>query len=279
MLLPVQSPPSAAPPGAPPSAPAPSLLPREHGAWGQLAFPLATGLNIGRPGPAAFLLGAAVVAAFFGHEPLLVVLGQRGGRARDAGGRRALRALAVAGIAAAALAVAGLWLSGPSARLAVLPALTLGAAAIVAASARLERTTAGELVVASALASCAAPVALAGGATTLAARSAALAWGAAFTAAILPVRAVLQRTRTRGDVDVRPLAALAVIGLQGVAITAAAHGVVAWAGALGILPMFAAGLAITALPLRAQRLTEVGWAIVGAGVATLLALVYGLRAA
>lgn len=273
MPVPAESPSTGAP-----AAPGPSLFPREHGAWGQLAFPLATGLNIGRPGPAAFLLCAAVVAAFLGHEPLLVVLGQRGHRARDAHVRRALRALAVSGGAAAALAAAGLWLSSPEARLAGLPALTLGAAAIVAASARLERTTAGELVVAAALAACAAPVARAGGATPLAAWSAALAWAAAFTAAILPVRAVLLRARTKGEVDRRPLAALAVIALQGVAITAAAHGVVAWAGALGILPVFAAGLAITVLPIRPQRLTEVGWSIVGASVATLLALVYGLRA-
>src|SRR5512144_1851394 len=94
MPAPAESPSTGAP-----AAPGPSLFPREHGAWGQLAFPLATGLNIGRPGPAAFLLCAAVVAAFLGHEPLLVVLGQRGHRARDAHGRRALRALAVSGAA------------------------------------------------------------------------------------------------------------------------------------------------------------------------------------
>jgi hypothetical protein len=273
MPAPAESPSSGAP-----TAPVPSLLPREHGAWGQLAFPLATALNIGGPRPAAVLLSAAVVAAFLAHEPLLVVLGQRGFRARDAHGRRALRALVAAGVAAAALGAAGLWLSSPAARLAALPALTLGAGAIVAASARLERTTVGELVVAAALAACAAPVALAGGASPLAARSAAIGWGAAFAAAILPVRAVLLRARTKGEVDPRPLAALAVIGLQGVALVAAAHGLVAWAGAVGILPVFAAGLAITVLPVRPQRLTEVGWSRVVASVATLLALVYGLRA-
>ncbi len=272
MRVSADSPPSA------PSAPAWSLLPREHGAWGQLAFPLATALNIGRPGAGAFLLCAAVIAAFLAHEPLLVVLGRRGSLARDAHGRGALRALLVAGLAAAALAAAGLWLSSPAAWLAFLPAATLGAAAIVAASARVERTTLGELVVAAALAAAAAPVALAGGATSLAARSAALAWAAAFTAAILPVRAVVERARTNGEVDGRPLAAFAVVALQGVALIAAAHGVVAWAGALGILPVFAAGLAITVLPIRPQRLAEVGWSIVGASVATLLALVYGLRA-
>ena len=273
MPAPAKSPPTG---GAP--APAPSLLPREHGAYGQLAFPLATGLALGRPGAAAFLLCAAAIAAFLAHEPLLVVLGQRGSRARDAHGRRALRALLAAGLGAAGFAGAGLWLSDPETRLATMPALALGGAAVVAASARLERTTVGELVVAAALASGAAPVALAAGASRAAAWSAAAAWLAAFAAAMLPVRAVLLRARTKGEVDRRPLAALAVVAIQGVALVLATHGTIAWEAALAILPVVAAALAVTALPVRPQRLATVGWTIVGASVATLAALVAGLRA-
>ncbi len=199
-------------------------------------------------------------------------------RARDAHGRRARRVLAAAGIVAAALAAAGLAASGTEARLAAIPVAALGAAAVALAGARLERTTAGELVVAAALAACAAPVALAGGAASLSARTAAAAWLAAFAAAILPVRAVLLRARTKGAVDRRPLAALAVAGIQGLALVAAAHGAIAWAGALAILPVVAAAVAVTALPVRPQRLTAVGWSIVGASVAMLVALVAGLRA-
>jgi hypothetical protein len=254
------------------------LLPREHGAWGQLAFPLATGLALGRPGAASLLLCAGAVAAFLAHEPLLVVLGQRGVRARDARGRRAARALAGAALGAAGFAAAGLWLSEAEARLAAMPALTFGAVAVASASARLERTTAGELVVAAALAACAAPVAIAAGATPVAARSGAVAWLAAFSAAILAVRAVLLLARTKGAVDRRPLAALAIAGIQGVALVAAAHGAIAWAGAVAILPVVATALAVTVLPLRPQRLTAVGWSIVGASVATFAALVVGLRA-
>src|SRR5689334_17708106 len=60
------------------------MIPREHGAYGQLLVPLITALAIGRPGVAAVALAVAIVAAFLAHEPLLVLLGQRGARvARD----------------------------------------------------------------------------------------------------------------------------------------------------------------------------------------------------
>lgn len=256
---------------------APSLLPREHGAWGQLAFPLATGLALARPGAAAVFLCSAVFVAFLGHEPLLVVLGQRGLRARDAHGDRARHALAAAALGAALLGAAGLWLAGAAAALAALPAAVLGAGAVGAAVVRRERTTAGELVVAGALAACAAPIALAAGATPVAAGSASAAWLAAFAAATLPVRAVLLRVRTKGEVDHRPLAALAILGIEGAAVFAASHGLIAWPGALAPLPVLGVALAVAAVPLRPQRLSAVGWSIVGASVLTFGALVVGLR--
>src|SRR5512138_3779118 len=71
-----------------------SMLPHEHGAWGQLAMPLLTAFAIGRPTAAALALAAAVVLAFLAHEPAIVLLGQRGRRARDEDGDRARRWLA-----------------------------------------------------------------------------------------------------------------------------------------------------------------------------------------
>ena len=47
------------------------MLPKEHGAYGQLLFPIATALAIGHPGPGAALLSAAALCAFLGHEPLV----------------------------------------------------------------------------------------------------------------------------------------------------------------------------------------------------------------
>jgi hypothetical protein len=263
-----------------PTAPAPqretSLLPREHGAWGQLAFPLATGLALGRPGPAALLLASAAVLAFLAHEPLLVVLGQRGRRARDAAGAVALRRLGLLGAGALAAGAAGLVLA-PGARLAAILPAALALAVLVLARARLERTVGGELLVAAALAAWTAPVALAAGASPRAAWTSAAVWVAALSAATLAVQAIVLRSRTKGEVDRRPLAAMASLAMVGCAVWIASHGWLPWAAAVALLPVVLAALALTALPVRPRRLAAAGWALVGASAGTLLVLVLGLR--
>jgi hypothetical protein len=64
------------------------MLPKEHGAYGQMAMPLVTSLVVAGASAPGLLLATAVVIAFLMHEPLVVLLGRRGGRAkREAGGR------------------------------------------------------------------------------------------------------------------------------------------------------------------------------------------------
>jgi hypothetical protein len=270
-MRPVPQAPSPAPP------PAPSLLPREHGAWGQLAMPLVTGLALGRPGPAPLLLAAGVVLAFLAHEPLLVVVGQRGRRVRDALGERALRRLALLGSAAAVAGIAGLALAPPAARLAALAPAVLAVAVVPLVLARLEKTTAGELVVAAALSAAAAPVAIAGGAPAAWAWGSCATWLASFGAAMLPVRATLLSARTKGARELRPHAAAGAAAIGAAGIAAGAAGALPWPAALGILPTAVAAAAVALLRVRPQRFTQVGWSLVAASTATLLALVLGFR--
>lgn len=255
----------------------PSLLPREHGAWGQLALPLVSALALGRPGAASLLLTAGIVLAFVCHEPLVVVLGQRGRRLQGALDRPARRRLAAAGLGALATGGAGLLLSPAPARLAVGPAVVLGAAALALVFVRLEKTTAGEIVVSSALAAASAPVALAAGAPPGHAWASAAVWAAAFAAATLPVRAILLRARTKGAVDRRPLAAAGVAAIAGAAVLAGARGWLPWPAAIAVLPVALAALVVSVVPVRPQRLTQVGWTIVGTSAVALLVLVLGLR--
>ena len=56
----------------------PSLLPKEHGAYAELSFPLVTGLALGEPNLASFSLGLAAVLFFLANEPVAVLLGARG---------------------------------------------------------------------------------------------------------------------------------------------------------------------------------------------------------
>jgi len=92
-----------------------SLLPQEHGAYGQLAMPLLTGLALGRPTPAGLTLAAAAVLGFVAHEPLLVALGRRGRRALDEDGGRARRLLVRLGTLSLVLGAVGVALSPPAA--------------------------------------------------------------------------------------------------------------------------------------------------------------------
>ncbi|MDE3154816.1 MAG: YwiC-like family protein, partial [Acidobacteriota bacterium] len=94
------------------------MLPREHGAYGQLLFPLVTALALGRPGAAALALAAAAIAAFLAHEPLLVLLGQRGTRAARERGPEARHWFTGLAAMAAIAGAAGVRLAPQAARVA-----------------------------------------------------------------------------------------------------------------------------------------------------------------
>jgi hypothetical protein len=253
-----------------------SLVPHEHGAWGQLAMPLVAALAIGRPTAPALLLSAAVVLAFLAHEPLLVLLGQRGRRARDEDGARARRWLAGTGALALAAGLAGIALAPAAARLALLLPAGLAAAVGVLVWRRLEKTAGGEIVVAAALASAGLAVGLAADAAPAAALASALAWVLAFAAATLAVQVILVRVRSKGARDPgRRHAALAA------AIAAAAFALVeaGLPAALGwaVLPTAAFSVVVCLGRFSPKRLRELGWALVGSSLVTLAVLVAGLR--
>jgi hypothetical protein len=240
-------------------------------------MPLVTGLALGRPGAAALLLVAGVVLAFLAHEPLLVVLGQRGRRVKDALGVRAVRRLALLGTLAAVCGVLALALTTTAVRLASLAPAALAAPVLPLVAARLEKTIAGELLVAAALSACAAPVALASGAPSAWAWGAAATWFLSFAAATLPVQATLLWARTRGARERRPLAAAGAAALGLAALGLAASGVLPWPAALGVLPTAVAAVVVALLRVRPQAFTKVGWSLVGASVAALAVLVVGFR--
>lgn len=252
------------------------MLPHEHGAWGQLAMPLLTALAIGRPGVAPTALAAAVVLAFIAHEPLLVLLGQRGRRVAEEEAPRARRWLAVTGGLAVLSGAVGIVLAPAAARVAL--ALPAGLAVVVALLVwrRLEKTTLGEIVVAAALSSAGWAVALAARAPSEDALAAALAWILAFAAATLGVRVILLRARSKGAHDPGKLHAVLAAALAGVAVLLSAAGLpaaLAWA----TLPTALLSIFVCLARFSPKRLRPLGWAIVGSSALTLVILVAGLR--
>ena len=174
------------------------FLPREHGAYGQLAFPLVTALVVSGGSVPAGLIALAVVGCFLAHESLLVLLGLRGARARREHRKLAGRWLSVLGVSAggaAALALASLpasvwWpLLVP-----VIPTVPL----VMAVVAGKEKTWPAEVGVSLAFSGAAFPVAMAGGATIATAATITAVFGLNFVLATLGVRKVILEIRGGG---------------------------------------------------------------------------------
>jgi hypothetical protein len=251
------------------------LWPREHGAWSQMALPLATALLAGRPGAAAWLIAVAAALAFLGHEPALVLLGTRGPRARADDGPVASRLLLLLGGSALLAGLAGLWLAPPAARLAAAAPAALGLATALLARRRLEMTTGGEVVAGAAMAAAGLPVALAAGASAGHAAAAFVAWSLSFALAALAVEAVLARGRSGARELGRRNAVLGAAIWAGSLLLPAVG--LSWVVPLALAPtaLLAAGVCLARV--GPKRLRQLGWLLVAATLAMLALLVAGLR--
>lgn len=260
-------------PDEPTSAPRPrSLLPQEHGAWGQLALPLLSALALGGPTPAALLLALATVLGFLAHEPWLVLLGHRGARAREVEGPRARRAMWGGLAAAAATGLTGAWLAPSAARLALLVPAALAAAVVALVLARRERTVPGELTVVSALASSGFAVALAGGASLPVAAAATATWVLAFATSVFAVQVVLERSRARGGRDIGARSALVVVAIFAGGAAAALAAGLGWVVPAAAAPTALLSLVVCLGGFSPRQLKTLGWGLVGATGASFVLL-------
>lgn len=261
--------------GRPPARPAGnvrSLAPREHGAYGQLGLPLVAALAMGRPSVAAVCLTAAAVTAFFAHEPVLVVTGQRGKRALREDGARARKRLLVLGAATAITGVGGLLMAPSAARLAAAAPLALGVVLAPLVARGEEKTASGELLAAATCAAAAIPVAIAAGVTSTLAWSAWAAWCLAFGASTLAVRGVIAHARAAIAWPRRLTAPVAFCALAG---ALAAAGLVHPVAIIGAAPMLALAVGLAARPPSPRSLKRVGWMLVASSVALAVALGVG----
>lgn len=249
------------------------LLPREHGAYAQLGFPLLTGLVYAGGHPGGFAFAVAAVALFLAHEPLSILVGHRGVRLRDAlVGPSRRRLWFLAGLTAAALTAAVLlapWEAWQGALIPALPGLLLIPLFL---SGRV-KTLAGELTAALAFSGCLIPIALSGPVGWPGALVAAAVWYGATFPAILSVHAVkaLHKGRPRGPW----VWAWTVISAVLVVVVAM---IVAWTlappalRALAVLPSSLAVMAVALLRPHPRHLKRIGWTVVLGNLATLALL-------
>ncbi len=241
-----------------------SLAPKEHGAYGQLGLPMLAALASGRPGVAALLLACGAWAFFLANEPVLVLLGRRGERARTEQRSRAVVRTGVLVVAGLALGVGGLVLAPPAVRsAAVLPAV-LALAFGVTVGLGQERTLVGEALAALALAAASYPLAIAGGLAPPAAARAWCVWALGFGSLLVPVRSIGARRRASSSLLGRLLPVLLAAAL-GLGLLPAGLG----AGhLLALAPLVAAACGFAISPPEPRALPRVGWTVVGAGVLT-----------
>jgi len=254
-----------------------SLLPREHGAYAQIGFPLLTALGMGVPGPAAFLLLTAVIAVFLLHEPVLVISGGRGARLRQEAGPRAIRRIAALGAVALLGGGAGLLLAPPIARAATLIPAGLAAFLAPLIATRREKTALGELLVVWSLSTTMIPVALAAGADILGAVTASVVWGLASSLITITVRAVIARNKAKATPAAGPLLAPALCILTvAAALVLAFRNVLPALVALAVVPTALVALAFGLARIHPRNLKRVGWSFVASNVLVLAALLAGL---
>ncbi len=244
------------------------LLPREHGAYAQLAFPLLSGLVVGGPTLPGVALGLAVVCAFLSYEPAAVLLGVRGVRLQREEGGAARRQLAVLAPAALALAAAGLVQAPPRTRLLMLVPAALAALLVPLLPARRVKTLAGETVTASALAAMHLPIAAAGGVRGVALWGPALVWFVAFFLATLAVHAIKARLKQR-DPWLGPLAVWSTIAVGAGAVAIAIGLPPLRLPALALALPLGAVLAANAAHVHPRALKRVGWMLVASDILAL----------
>ena len=238
-------------------------LPREHGAYGQLLFPIATALAIGDHSGSAFALAAASVVVFVGHEAVLTLLGQRGGRAARQRRRDAIFSLACC---AALAAVSGAWALAhmmPASRVSALLPVTLAVALLPFIWSRREHSAIGEILAALALSSCGVPIARAGGVGLSRASTCWLVFALSFTVATLAVRSTIARfknTRSAGSgVAFRLATASVALSLVG-----ASRGWIPPEAPLALLPVCGLAVGLSLFPPHPRHLRTVGWSLVTA---------------
>lgn len=247
-----------------------SLLPREHGVYAEVGFPLLTVLGLGNPTTHGMLLATSVVAAFLLHEPVMVRLGRRGARTKARLSQRAKTRAIMLGTIMLACAVSGLWAASAATWWSVMGLLSALAGIGVLIAGKRERTLFGESLIALTLSYASVPVGLSCGVAVSLVLASATIWATAFTLGTATVHGILARSKRGTMVPAALVSTVALLLAVGATATVALGGP-GWV--LATLPPALVSVGIIALNLTPKRLRIVGWALVLAHVATLVIFV------
>jgi hypothetical protein len=251
-----------------------SLLPREHGAYAELLFPLLTALLLGWPTLASACFAIATVAFFLLHEPVAVLSGTRGARVRTQMGARTRRRAAWLAALGGASGATGFLLAAPAARLAVALPLGFSLALIPALREGRLKTLASETLVIATLSSTVLPIAIASGSDPVMAATASLVWFLTFSLGTIAVHAIKARHKesfgSRWTIVATPIMGAITVGAG---LFAASVYPVPTRAALTLVPAGAVALMVGLVHIHPRKLKTVGWTLVASNVIVLLLLI------
>jgi hypothetical protein len=220
----------------------------------------------------ALALALAACAAFLAHEPLLVLLGQRGQRARSLSAAPARQRVALLGAFVLAVVIGFAASSSQRAVALLVPALLSFAAALAVVRGR-ERSLGGQLLSATTLASFPIPILVAEGHGFWSALQFAGGWSLVHATATFAARAYVHRRR-EGASAVWRAALLSALAL-------AACAALWWAGflpvsfALACAPFAAIALLLSTHVLELKSPKTLGWVLTGANLIAFV--IFGAR--
>ncbi len=249
-------------PSTPSAAKSEPLRPKEHGAYGILGVPLITALLIGGINTGALLIFVAAVAGFLANEPLLVLWGNRGNRAKQAhphARRSALRRISVAIVCGSV----ALFLVDDVTRWFLAACLILASLGFSFAVGGKHRSLAGQLLGIIGLTLPSAAILTSAGIQWGEALEFWAAWVAASSAASVCVRVTIASIKpTTTAADIRMHDALLVVALGSFAAGVLYGHRFWWA----LLPMFVCAVALRIARPHPRHLKRIGWALIFANV-------------
>jgi len=259
------------------------MIPREHGAYAELLFPIAAVVLGGSPTTSTWLLAIGAIACFLANEPVLVLVGQRGNRTKREESDRAKRALLIFLLVAFGAGIAGLLLASTGVQLAVGMPLILGAGLMMLAIQGLERSMVGEALAASTLSSIAIPLGLSAGLGLTSTLAVALIWLVTSLLGTAVVRLTVARTKAKTDEDLararfkRLLLVLVCLAVIVVGVAAPYGSTVGLWVLAAAVPVAIVVLTVAILQPTARRLRLMGWSLVAANLCSLIAVVTTLK--
>ncbi len=253
----------------------PGLWPREHGAYVQLLAPMLAALLFVRPSAAALAFACLACALFLLHEPVLLMLGRRGRRAKEALAARAKQRIFVLSALVVLSFSAGVWLAPALTPWLILPlSLSLVCAALLFQ--KRERTVVGQLAVSMALTSFALPPMLASSVPVLRALSFVGAFASVQAMSALTARGFVYRKQDDGK--------LLGWSMAGALLTVLLFATLCWWDAwplswsLAPLPFALVTAALVAGIFKPRSPKPVGWALAGASALSVILFGLGLAA-